>query len=68
MTKKEAVVLFKDVYPKGSFYTPSQHSSGVRSTLDKPMRDQAWNDFVNALQQNGEVSKKQSETWLSPWR
>lgn len=33
---------------------------------DKPALDQAWNDFVDMLCKDGEVTTHQAETWTHP--
>ncbi len=55
MTKKEAFALFKEQYPT------------LLDGHDKPARDQAWNDFTDALCKEGEITAKQYATWTHPF-
>lgn len=60
MTKREAVKQFNERWPRSHFV----HIDG---RLDKPMRRQFWNDYVDFLQKNGNITVKQAETWDSPF-
>lgn len=56
MTKAEAFADFKaTILPH---LTPG----------DIPMRDQAWNDYTDGLQKDGQITAKQYDTWVSPFR
>jgi hypothetical protein len=58
MTKREAIYLFKE-----------SHKPNVERQFgnDKAAMRQAWNDYVDALQKNGDITAKQAETWDSPF-
>lgn len=55
MTKKEALAMFRSEIlpscPKG----------------DKPCRDQAWNDYTDGLQKDGQITERQYDTWVHPF-
>lgn len=52
MTKKEAETAFREAFPK--------------LPADKPARRQAWNDYIDGLQKDGQITRRQSETWTQP--
>jgi hypothetical protein len=59
MTKREAFAQFKaEVLPN------VQKQYG---TKDKAARDQAWNDYTDALCKNGDITLKQYESWTHPF-
>ncbi len=64
MTKKEALREFNELCPRESFVTLS---SNGRKALDKPMRDQAWNDFTDALCKDGRITASQYANWHHPF-
>lgn len=65
MNKKEAYQEFKSLYPLDSFIR--YENVGDRKYIDKPMRDQAWNDFTDSLCKEGRITLKQYESWTHPW-
>ena len=36
--------------------------------VDRPMRDQAWNNYTDALCKSRDITERQYETWVSPFR
>lgn len=61
MTKAEAVEMFKqDVMP----YVRQQYESD--GIPDYPARSEAWSNFVDMLQRDGEITMRQAETWDQP--
>ena len=60
MTKREALALFNEQFPAECFV----HKQGF---LDKPMRDQAWNDFTDGLHKEGSITDRQFRDWTHPW-
>jgi len=62
MTKSEVEREFRE------YVLPGVKSQYERDGLpDHPARAEAWNDFVDGLQKEGRVSRKQSETWTNPY-
>ena len=59
MTKKEALAEFKRLHPKTLFIR--------NGWVDKPMRDQAWNDFTDGLHKEGRINNRQFQNWVHPW-
>jgi hypothetical protein len=54
MTKREAERQFReDILPR-------------LSSNDKPARRQAWNDYVDSLQKNGQITERQAFDWDQP--
>ena len=35
---------------------------------DKPALRTAWNDFVDALQKNRQITEAQASSWANPWK
>lgn len=64
MTKAEVVRSFREAYPAETFHRGGRDG---RVSVDRPMRRQAWNDYVDSLNRNGYVSDKQAATWSSPF-
>ena len=64
MTKQQAIQEFRSLYPAGSFVTPNR--GGGRS-LDRPMRDEAWNNFTDALCKDGRITARQYDRWVHPF-
>lgn len=58
MTKKQALKLFRELYPPEALRILSQ---------DVVARREAWNDFTDALCKSGEITLKQYETWVNPF-
>ena len=60
MTKPQCIEMFKSSYGKcPPWVTDSGH-------IDGPMRDQAWNDFVDGLEKDNMVSST-SQHWTHPF-
>jgi len=53
MTKAQAERLFKNEW------RPDWNH-------DKPMKRQAWNNYVDWLQKSGEITERQAATWTQP--
>lgn len=60
MTKRQAFAEFNEAYPPETFR--------ARGYIDRPMRDQAWNDFTDALCKERRITSKQYASWSSPWK
>jgi hypothetical protein len=60
MTKTEAHREFNELYPPETFKR--------RGYIDRPMRNEAWNNFTDMLAKDRRITMKQYETWTHPWR
>ena len=61
MTKKDAVAQFK------AYVLPQVKAQYERDgRIDRPARAEAWNDFTDSLQRDGQISMRQYETWTHP--
>lgn len=59
MTKEEAIKRFKEeVMP----YIRKEYGKD-----DKTVVEQAWNDWTDALQKEGEITAHQYSTWVHPF-
>ena len=61
MTKREAEILFREhVLPvvKATFEKDGR--------IDRPARDEAWNDWTDSLCKSGKITLRQYETWGHP--
>jgi hypothetical protein len=38
-----------------------------QGVLDTPMRRQAWNEYVDQLRNDEQITEKQAETWNNPY-
>jgi hypothetical protein len=56
LNKKQVLAQFKDLYPKLC----------QNPCTDKPMRDQAWNDYVDGLLKDGQVHAR-AYNWTHPF-
>ena len=63
MTKREAFKLFQESFPPQTFTRFDRN--GLHT--DKPMRDEAWNNFTDALCKDKQITRKQYETWTHPF-
>lgn len=54
MTKQQAVEYFKE------------HVLPDLDTTDLPLVRTAWNDYVDALQKDGQITERQADTWGQP--
>lgn len=54
MTKQQAIEYFKE------------HVLPRLDITDRPLVRTAWNDYVDALQKNGQITERQAETWEQP--
>jgi len=59
--KADVVRSFNDLYPPETFRGASGH-------IDRPMRNEAWNNYTDALAKDGFITMKQYESWTHPWR
>lgn len=59
MTKREALAMFNDQCPRDTFLS--------RGYLDTVMRNEAWNNFTDALCKDGQITMRQYEGWANPW-
>ncbi len=64
MTKKQAIQNFNKCFPKDSF----MRDHNGKPYVDRPMRDQAWNNYTDALCKSRDITERQYETWVSPFR
>lgn len=63
LTKKEVMAMFLEhVLP--AIQRTEQEQTG---RVDLPMRSEAWNNFVDSLQKDGQISRRQADTWVNPW-
>ena len=61
MTKKEAIALYRsEVLPQ----VRAQYEQDRRR--DYPARCEAWNNFVDALASDRQITRWQAETWTHP--
>lgn len=58
LTKKQALAMFNELYPKESFISDAG--------FDEPARREAWNNFTDALHKEGKISERQYNTWTGP--
>lgn len=59
MTKKEALAEFRElILPK---------VEAKYSKKDKVAKAEAWNDYVDFLQKNGEITESQAFRWDNPF-
>jgi hypothetical protein len=61
MTKVEAETMFKMEILPGLIR--GLESNGI---IDKPARRMAWNNFVQALYEDGDITEKQCYSWGHP--
>lgn len=62
MTKKEAWEDFREtVLPA---IENAERLRGGRH--DRPMRAEAWNNYTDALQKDGQITERQCATWTHP--
>ena len=54
MTKQQAIRDFRE------------HILPALDQTDRPMVRTAWNDYVDSLERNGEITKRQAATWDQP--
>lgn len=54
MTKKQAEQQFKELFKE------------VLQSNDKPLKRMTWNDFIDSLNKNGQITDKQATTWTQP--
>lgn len=62
MTKREALGDFKE-----NHLPAIRKLEEVRGYVDKPMRREAWNNYVDDLQKVGHVTREQADTWGNPF-
>ena len=60
ITKKEVIAMFNEMFPRETFL--------YHNDLDKIMRREMWNDFIDSLCKDGTISEKQYNNWVHPWR
>lgn len=61
MTKADVIREFNELYPPETF----RRYGGA---IDRPMRNEAWNNYTDALAKDRRITMKQYETWSSPWK
>ena len=61
MTKLEAVAQFRELFPANTFLRRERNG---RLYVDEPMRNEAWNDFTDALHKDGLISASQYARWV----
>ena len=59
MTKDQAKRIFEEEYYNGNIRKAIRH--------DRVEVRCAWNDFIDHLCRNGDITQKQAETWTCPW-
>ena len=62
MTKKQALENFRKVCPPVTF--TNEHNGRI----DRFMRAETWNNFTDDLCKSGQISMKQYETWINPFK
>lgn len=60
MTKREAIAEFNEMNPPTVFRT--------RGYIDRSMRNEAWNNYTDALCKERRITAKQYSTWTHPWK
>ena len=60
-TKKEVVKEFKMRHPRERY----RHPKGY---FDTAMRHEDWSNYTDALCKNGEISLRQYEKWVYPFK
>ncbi len=61
MTKKEAWEDFRE-----NILPSIVESERGRGHKDRPMRAEAWNNYTDALQKDGQITERQCASWTHP--
>ncbi len=61
MTKKEAWKDFRENY-----LPEIERRESIRGHRDRPMRAEAWNNYTDALQRDGQITERQCASWTHP--
>ena len=62
MTKADATVEFEEIYIPAIEAKEDEYGGG----LDKIMRREEWNNYVDFLARDGMITEKQADTWVMP--
>lgn len=62
LTKAQVVARFKEVVMPGVRVTERFYGNGK----DVILRSEAWNNYVDALSEDGEITREQCDTWTHP--
>lgn len=62
MTKADADAAFREHYLPGILRQEAETGPGV----DGPMRREAYNNYVDHLAKDGQISERQAATWTHP--
>jgi hypothetical protein len=65
MTKTEALAYFKEhILPE----VDKQYPPDKRGRPDGPARREAWSNYTDSLQREGQITQKQCDTWIGPFK
>lgn len=69
MTKNEALQGFREVYLPEIRKTERKNAGDTprRSYVDEVMRREEWNNYVDSLQKDGQVTRWQADNWTNPF-
>ena len=60
MTKREAVTEFRVIFPELFVKRNGK-------IVDRPMLDEAWNNWTDALCKDKQITQKQYDCWVHPF-